>query len=161
MPTLRLLPLLTLVGALACGGDAAPPPDKAAAAAVAREAFESTAGGFSLDLPGVWHDGYKTIEHADTSDGARFVTEFMFKPDAAWKVEPRRLLAVRIFTQAAWAKILARPGQPIATKVGEKGDDVFAYSVPGGNPYKPGTPAAARFDELVLAVVPELRLTVR
>jgi hypothetical protein len=128
---------------------------------VAREAFESTGGGFSIDFPGTWHDGFTTLEHADTTDGARYVVEFMFKPDPSIKVEPRRLLAVRIFTQAAWAKVLARSGPPVAKKVAEKGDDVFTYSVPGGNPYKPGTAAAARFDELVLSVVEDLKLTVK
>ena len=161
MISIRFVPLLSLVAALACDDGAVPPPDTPKTPVVAREAYESPGGHFALDLPGVWHDGFKTLEHADSTDGAHYVVEFMFKPDPAWKVEPRRLLVVRTFSKAAWARVLARPGNAIATKVGERGDDVFAYSVPGGNPYKPGTPAAARFDELVLSVVPELRLTVR
>jgi len=38
-------------------------------------------------------------------------------------------------------------------RLAERGDDVFAVSFPSSNPYKPGTAAAARFDELVLAVM--------
>lgn len=164
----RLLLASTLVSVItlaACGGDAsssgAAGTASGAPAANTPEHFESRNGKFSIEFPGVWRGGYRAVEHADTSAGSRFAVEFVFKPDPAWKVEPRPLLVVRIFPRAAWEKVVARPGDPIATKVAERGDDVFAYSVPGGNPYRPGTPAAGRFDELVLSVVSELRLTPR
>jgi hypothetical protein len=70
------------------------------------------------------------------------------------------MVVVRIFPKAAWEQVAGRT-PPVANKVGEQGDDVFVYSVPASNPYRPGTPAAIRFDELVLSVVPGLKLTPR
>ncbi|HVT39226.1 MAG TPA: hypothetical protein VHE78_09275 [Gemmatimonadaceae bacterium] len=167
--------LLVAAGVLACGdggaarggdstaakGAAAVAAGAAAAASTEREPFESARGKFAIDFPGTWHGGYRAIEHPDTLAGSRFAVDFIFKPDPAWKVQPEPLLVVRIFPRAAWDLVALRPGPPIAKKVAERGDDIFAYSIPGSNPYKPGTPAAVRFDELVLAVVPELRVTPR
>jgi hypothetical protein len=167
--------LLVAAGVLACGeggaargGDstatkaaAAVAAGAAAAASTDRELFESAKGKFTIDFPGTWRGGYRAIEHPDTVAGSRFAVDFIFRPDPAWKVEPRPLLVVRIFPRGAWDLVVLRPGPPIAKKVAERGDEVFAYSIPGSNPYKPGTPAAARFDELVLAIVPELRVTPR
>jgi hypothetical protein len=154
------------LGLFACGGDSGKTeaaPANAAATATTPEHFESSGGKFAIDFPPTWRSGYRTTEHTDTVGGSRFVTEFVFKPDAAWKVEPRPLLVVRIFSKAAWEKVAARPGPAMALKLAERDDDVFAYSVPSSNPYRPGTPAAARFDELVLAVAApgSLKLTPR
>ena len=164
----RALQFLSFVGALgviACGsGDSAKAGSSPASGDTATtEHFESTTGKFAIDFPGAWRGGYRSVERPDTVAGSRLTVEFVFKPDASWKIEPRPLLVVRIFSKAAWDKVAGRPGPPIALKVAENGDDVFAYSVPGGNPYKPGTPAAARFDELVLAVASPgaLKLTPR
>jgi hypothetical protein len=167
--------LIAVAGLFACGdgsaarggdstaakGAAAVAAGAAAAASTERELFESARGKFTIDFPGTWHDSYRAIEHPDTVAGSRFAVDFIFKPDPAWKVDPQPLLVVRIFPKAAWDLVVLRPGPPIAKKVAERGDEVFAYSIPGSNPYKPGTPAAVRFDELILAVVPELRVTPR
>jgi hypothetical protein len=48
--------------------------------------------------------------------------------------------------------------------VAARGDDVFALSLPPSNPYKAGTPASARFDQLMLSILQDsagLRLTPR
>ena len=164
--------LLGAAGVFACGGGTAGGSDSGASgsaasassapgAVVSREPYESEKGQFTIDLPGIWHGGYRAIEHADTVAGSRYAVDFMFTPDPAWKVEPRALMVVRIFSKAAWDKLNARPGPRLATKVAERGDDIFTYSVPGSNPYKTGTPAEKRFDEMVLAVVPGLNLTPR
>ncbi|HLA91079.1 MAG TPA: hypothetical protein VJL28_11685 [Gemmatimonadaceae bacterium] len=133
-------------------GDA-PSAGVAGGSAAAFEHFESTAGKFAMEFPASWRGSYTASEKNDTTAGARFAVEFRFKPDPAWKVEPRTLLVLRIFPKPVWERIAARPGPPIAAKVAERGDDVFAVSFPSSNPYKPGTAAAARFDELVLAVM--------
>jgi len=167
---MRLFPALqlaTVAFAVAACGDGAPPAREATPAAVTPavnappEHYESTAGKFVVDFPATWHDAYRVVERADTLAGSRHAVEFVFKPDPAWKVQPRPLVVVRIFPKAAWEKITKRPGDPMALKVAERGDDVFVYSVPGSNPYRPGTPAALRFDELMLGVMPGLKLTPR
>ena len=138
--------------------------DAVAGAVQTFDHFESPTGKFGVDLPSVWKGSYSAVERNDTTAGARFALEFVFKPDAAWKAEPHTLLVVRIFPKATWAKIVAQPGAPIAAKAAEKGDDVFAYSLPAANPYPPGTPQALRFDDMILAVVNDaagLRVTPR
>jgi hypothetical protein len=71
-------------------------------------------------------------------------------------------MVIRIFSQAAWAKVAARPGPAAGIKISEHGNDVFVVSLAGGNPYKTGTPAAELFDKLMLAVFNEApRLTPR
>jgi hypothetical protein len=126
--------------------------DVIAGSAQSLDHYESAEGKVGVDFPSVWKGNYIAIPHADTTFGSRMMIEFRFKPDPAWKVEPRTLLAIRIFSQAAWAKATARPGPAIGVKIKERGDDVFVLSVAGGNPYKPGTPAAALFDQMMLAV---------
>ena len=157
--------LVGVLGVTACGSadSARAGTSQASGDAATTEHFESTTGKFAIDFPGTWRGGYRTVERTDTVAGSRLAVEFVFKPDAAWKIEPRPLLVVRIFSKDAWEKVVGRPGPPIALKVAENGDDVFAYSIPGGNPYKRGTAAAARFDELVLAVASPgaLKLTPR
>ena len=125
----------------------------ATATPIAYEHFESQRGKFTADFPIVWKGGYRAIEHPDSLAGARFGVEFVFKPEPGSKVEPRTLAVIRIFPRATWEKIAAQPGAPIAVKLLADGDDVFAISLPRGNPYKPGTAEAARFDVLVLAIV--------
>ena len=169
---LGLLGVVLLAGAAvpsACGDGSAPksdvtPADVVAGRAKTLEHFESPQGKFAIDFPETWRGAYSAVAHADTTAGARFVVEFRFKPEPVWKVEPRTLLLVRIFPKKAWEAVAARPGPAIALKVAERGDDVFALSFPPSNPYKPGTPAALRFDELVFAVMQPsvpLRLTPR
>jgi hypothetical protein len=130
---------------VACGEKAQP--------ALTETHFESPGGKFSVNFPGTWRGSYSAVEHADTANGARFAVEFIFQPDPAWKVDPHTLMVVRIFPKSAWDALAARPGPPIAVKISARGDDVFTLSLPPSNPYKPGTPEAARFDQLVLAVV--------
>ncbi len=127
--------------------------------------FDSPWGKFSVDFPATWQGSYSAVEHADTTNGARFAVEFIFPAQPGTrKAEPHRLMVVRVFQKSAWDALSARPGPPVAAKISAHGDDVFALSLPPSNPYKPGTPEAARFDELVLAVVRDsvpLRLTAR
>ena len=149
--------LLTVVVG-ACGDKAAPQADitpavVAATTASAFEHFESTRGKFAAELPIVWKGGYRVIEHPDSLAGARFAVEFVFKPEPSSKVDPQTLAVIRIFPRATWEKIVAQPGAPIAAKLLDNADDVFAISLPRGNPYKPGTAEAAKFDVLVLAIV--------
>jgi hypothetical protein len=140
------------------------PADVVAGSVKTYEHFESPNGKFAIDFPETWRGAYSAIARNDTTGGARMVVEFVFKPDAAWKVEPRSLIVVRIFTKAAWERAAARPGPPIAAKLATKGDDVFALSLAPSNPYKTGTPASARFEELMQSFLQDpagLRLTPR
>jgi hypothetical protein len=128
------------------------------------EHFESADEKFAIDFPDTWRGAYTAVPHDDTTGGARRAIEFAFKPDAAWKVQPHTLIVVRIFTKAAWDRLASHSRQTIAAKVGARGDVVFAMSLPPRNPYRPGTPAAARFDQLMLSVLQDsagLRLTPR
>jgi hypothetical protein len=126
--------------------------------------FESTDEKFTIEFPETWRGAYTAVPRNDTTGGARRAIEFAFKPDASWKVEPHTLIVVRIFTKAAWDRLDARRGQTVAAKVAARGDDVFALSLPAKNPYKTGTPAAVRFDQLMLSILQDsagLRLTAR
>lgn len=153
----------------ACSDRSAPKSDVTPADVVAGrvktfEHFESPNGKFAIDFPETWRGAYSAAARPDTTGGARMAVEFSFKPDPAWKVEPHALIVVRIFTKAAWERVAARPGPAIAARLAARGDDVFALSLAPSNPYKPGTPAAARFEELMQSFLqdPEgLRLTPR
>lgn len=125
----------------------------ATAKPIAYEHFESQRGKFTADFPIVWKGGYRAIEHPDSLAGARFGVEFVFKPEPGSKVDPRTLAVIRIFPRTTWEKIAGQSGAPIAVKLLANGDDVFAISLPRGNPYKLGTAEAVRFDVLVLAIV--------
>ncbi len=127
--------------------------DVIAGSAESLDHYESAEGKVGVDFPPVWKGNYLVFPHADTTFGSRMTIDFRFKPDKAWKVEPRTLLAIRIFSQAAWVKAAARPGPAIGVKIKERGDDVFVLSLAGSNPYKAGTPAASLFDQMMLAVV--------
>lgn len=135
--------------------------DVIASAADGFERYESAGGKFAIDFPSVWRGSYSVLEGPDTSFGARFRVQFMFKPDAQWKAEPKVLLVVRVFPRAAWGRLAARLGPPVAAQIAEKGDDIFAASLPASNPYRTGSPEGALFDRLILSAVkdPGLRLT--
>ena len=127
--------------------------DYVAGTAASVDRFNSPNGKFTVDLPGLWRGYYKGVERTDTSAGARFSVEFVFAPEAGWKAEPRTLMVIRIFPKPVWDAITAKPGPPIAVQIGAKGDDVFAISFSGANPYKAGTPEAGKYDELMLSVI--------
>jgi len=172
MKSSLLCALALALASTACGerpvakkGDVTPA-DVIAGTAQSLDHFESGEGKFAIDFPPPWKGNYTGVPHADTTNGSRFIVDFRFKPDPTWKVEPRTLLAIRIFTPDAWAKAAARPGPAIGVKLKERGADVFVVSFASGNPYKTGTPAAELFDKMVLAVMQPsdavpLRLTPR
>ena len=140
------------------------PADVIAGSAQAFDHFVSPEGRFAVDFPPEWAGHYTGTPHADTQFGSHFIVDFRFKPDPAWKVEPQTLLVIRIFTPAAWARISARPGPAIGAKIQQRGNDVYVLSLAGSNPYPTGSPAAALFDKMMLAVVNDrvpLRLTPR
>jgi hypothetical protein len=124
----------------------------------------SPEGKFAVAFPGVWKGNYTGVPHADTAFGSHFILEFRFKPDPATKLPPQTLLAIRIFTPAAWAKASAKPGQTIGVKVQSRGNDVYVLSLAGSNPYPTGSPSAALFDKMMLSVMQDpvpLRVTPR
>ena len=166
-----LLCALALGFAVAACGDrpADKKPDVTSADVIAGTAqsfdeFVSPEGKFAVAFPAVWKGNYTGVPHADTAFGSHFILEFRFKPDAATKLPPQTLLAIRIFTPAAWAKASARPGQTIGVKVQARGNDVYVLSLAGSNPYPTGSPSAALFDKMMLAVMQDpvpLRVTPR
>ena len=170
MKSSLLCALALALASTACGerpvtkkGDITPA-DVIAGSAQSLDHFESGEGKFAVDFPPAWKSNYTGVAHADTTYGSRFMVDFRFKPDPLWKVDPRTLLAIRIFTPDAWAKAFARPGPAIGVKLKERGDDVFVLSLAGSNPYKTGTPAATLFDQMMLAVINDavpLRMTPR
>jgi hypothetical protein len=170
MKSSLLCALALALASTACGerpvtkkGDITPA-DVIAGSAQSLDHFESAEGKFAVDFPPAWKGNYTGVAHADTTYGSRFIVDFRFKPDPSWKVDPRTLLAIRIFTPDAWAKAFARPGPAIGVKLKERGNDVFVLSLAGSNPYKTGTPAATLFDQMMLAVINDavpLRLTPR
>ena len=172
MKSFLLCALALVLASTACGerpvtkkGDVTPA-DVIAGANQSLDHFESGEGKFAVDFPPTWKGNYSGVPRADTTYGSRFIVDFRFKPDPAWKIEPRTLLVIRIFTPDAWAKAAARPGPAIGMMLKERGADVFVVSFAGGNPYKTGTPAAELFDKMVLAVMQPsdgvpLRLTPR
>lgn len=157
--------------AIACGerpatkknGDITPA-DVIAGSAQALDHYESAEGKFAVDFPPVWKDHYVAVAHSDTAFGSHGIVEFRFKPDAAWKLEPKTLLAIRIFTPAAWAKVMENPKQTIGVKLKERGNDVYVLSLAGGNPYPNGSPQAGLFDQMMLSAMHDInpsRLTPR
>jgi hypothetical protein len=140
------------------------PADVIAGAAQSLDHFESAEGRFGVDFPPQWKGNYIGVAHADTTYGSRFIVDFRFKPDPALKVEPRTLLAIRIMSPEAWVRDSAKAGPPIGVKLKQRGNDVFVLSLASENPYKPNTPAATLFDQMMLAVINDavpLRLTPR
>jgi len=154
---MRTLAPLLVLSLFACGGEsktpAKTPADQIAQQSGPVEHFESTRGKFSMDFPALWKGNYHTVERADTTGGARMTVEFVFTGEPAWKAQEKTLFVVRVFTQAAWGKLAAKTGAPLAEKVAELGDNVYALSFAPSNPYKKDSPEAARFDQMMLAVV--------
>jgi hypothetical protein len=134
--------------------------DVVAGAVQVSDHFESPEGKFAVDFPPTWKGNYIAVAHPDTAFGSRLTVDFRFKPDPSWKLEPRTLLVVRIFTPAAWAKIAVDKHQSVGFKLAERGDDVFVLSVAGSNPYKAGTPAAMLFEKMMLSAINPIRLRV-
>jgi hypothetical protein len=168
--TNTFLALALACSALACGDRPAPAKggvtaaDVIAGTAQSLDHFESTEGKFAIDFPAVWKDHYVAVPHADTTAGAHYIVDFGFKPDPAWKVPPRTLLVIRVFTPAAWAKVADVKGQQVGVRLKERGNDVYVLSLAGSNPYKTGTPASLLYDQMMLAVIHDsapLRLTPR
>lgn len=162
--------LALTIAATACGerpGGKTPdvtPADVVAGAAQTFDRFVSPEGKFAIDFPPVWAGHYTGTPHATTELGSHFVLDFRFKPDPSWKVEPKTLLVIHIFTPAAWAKAAARPGPAIGVKIQQRDNDVYVLSVANSNPYKTGSAAAGLFDKMMLAVFSDpvpLRLTPR
>ncbi|HXD23211.1 MAG TPA: hypothetical protein VN613_07615 [Gemmatimonadaceae bacterium] len=162
--------LALTIAASACGerpGGKTPdvtPADVVAGAAQTFDRFVSPEGKFAVDFPPVWAGHYTGTPHATAELGSHFVLDFRFKPDPAWKVEPKTLLVIHIFTPAAWAKAAARPGPAIGVKIQQRDNDVYVLSLANSNPYKTGSAAAALFDKMMLAVLSDpvpLRLTPR
>jgi hypothetical protein len=105
-----------------------------------------------VTFPGVWKDGYQMLERADTTLGSSRAIEFRYVGDSARKVPSRRLLVIRAFKKAAWEKIATRQ-PPLATKLAEHGNDVYAYSIVTSNPYPANTASALRVDAMMLALI--------
>ncbi len=105
-----------------------------------------------VTFPGVWKDGYQMLERADTTLGSSRAIEFRYVGDSARKVPPRLLLVIRVFDRATWLKVGARQ-PPVATKLAERGNDVYAYSIVTSNPYPANTASALRVDAMMLALI--------
>jgi hypothetical protein len=173
----RVLALVLASSLLACGErpavankNAAVTPPAVTPAAVTPVAaqpfdhFESAEGKFAIDFPAVWKGHYTAVPHADTTAGSHYIVEFRFKPDPGSNVEPRTLMAIRIFTAAAWARVAAMKGQSVGILLKKRGDDAYVFAVAGSNPYNPEIPAATLFEQMVLSVTRDsvpLRLTPR
>jgi len=126
--------------------------DVIAGTASAYEHFESPSAHFALELPPEWRGNFTVAERPDSLAGARYIVEFIYRPAPGSKEKPKTLMAVRLFSTAAWEKLAARTGDPVAARVAAKGDVVYAVSLPSGNPYPKGSPDAALFDKMVMGV---------
>jgi len=124
----------------------------AAAKSLPPEKFVSTTAGFDLELPGVWRGHYIASEHADSTRGARLVVEFKLLPDSGSKAPRHTLMTVRVYNAGGWAILSKKPGRPVGTKVGERGEDVFVLSIPEANPYPATSPEAPVFDRLIISL---------
>lgn len=141
------------------GSDTPEPPSASAAIATAaadqalpQERYVSPTSGFDLTLPGVWKGHYLAEEKTDTTAGARTGIEFKFVPDSGSRAPSFTLMTVRIFSKAAWEKSKNRTSGPVGSVLAERGDDVFALSLPRENPYNPGTPEAIMYDRLIISI---------
>lgn len=124
----------------------------AAAKTLAPEHFASNALKFDLELPGVWTAHYSTVERADTTGGAHHAVEFIYRPDSGSKARPLPLMTLRVFTKAAWAAALKRPGPPAGALIGESATDAFVLALPESNPYPPASPEAPAYDRLIISI---------
>jgi len=157
----RFPTLLLVASALACSGktDAPAPPnadaaiaDAAAAKTMPTEKYVSATAGFDLTLPGVWTGKYRATEKKDTTAGAHLAVEFSFVPDSGSKAPSLNLMTVRVFSRKAWDKATMPGARPVGAKIGERGDDIFALSLPETNPYPPSSPEAPAFDRLIISL---------
>ena len=153
---LALLALFAIISPLAGCGDGAKNPDPVVAAAPAPmlPPFQQEVVSLKAEvtLPGVWKYGYKLVDHADTTLGAFQSIEFQYVGDSARKVPSRLLLVIRVFKKATWEKVGARQ-PPVATKLVERGNDVYAFSIVTSNPYPTNTASALRVDAMMLALI--------
>jgi hypothetical protein len=156
-----LLVLCAIIAPMAGCADAAKSPDTADTTAAAAPApapvlapFQQAvaSGKAEVTLPGAWHNGYLLLERADTTLGSFQAIEFRYANDSARKEPSHLLLVIRVFKKAAWTKVGAQ--QPaVATKLAERGNDVYAYSIVTSNPYPLNSAAALRVDAMMLALV--------
>ncbi len=148
--------LVAIVAAVAACGDAEPTPDPVVAAAPAPmlPPFQQEIASLKAEvtLPGVWQYGYKLVDHPDTTFGASRAIEFQYVGDSARKVPQRLLLVIRVFNKATWEKVGARQ-PPVATRLAERGNDVYAFSIVTSNPYPMNTASALRVDAMMLALI--------
>jgi len=148
--------LAVTIASVAGCDDAAKAPEAAATAAPAPllPPFQQEIASVKAEvtLPGVWQYGYRLADHADTTLGAFQPIEFQYVGDSARKVPQRLLLVIRVFKKATWDKVGARQ-PPVATKLAERGNDVYAYSIVTSNPYPTNTASALRVDAMMLALI--------
>ena len=151
---LALFGLIVTMAACGRSEEAADPVVAAAAPAPELLPIEQEIVSVNADvtLPGVWKYGYQLVDRADTTLGAFRSIEFHYVGDSARKVPSRLLLVIRVFKQATWDKVGARQ-PPVATRLVERGDDVFAYSIVTSNPYPANTASALRVDAMMLALI--------
>lgn len=157
----RFAALLLVASALACSAknEAPAPPDAdaaiadaAAAKTLPTEKYVSATAGFDLTLPGAWTGKYRATEKKDTTAGAHLAVEFSFVPDSGSKAPSRNLMTLRVFSRKAWDKATMPGARPVGAKIGERGDDIFALSLPETNPYPPSSPEAPAFDRLIISL---------
>lgn len=157
----RLTVLFLVASALACSGKTetpAPPnaadaiADAAAAKTMPTEKYVSATSGFDLTLPGVWTGKYNATERKDTTAGAHLAVEFKFVPDSGSKAPSLTLMTLRAFSRKAWDKATIPGSRPVGAKIGERGDEIFALSLPESNPYPPNSAEAPAFDRLIISL---------
>ena len=151
-----LLFLLAITAPVAACGNAEKAQDSPGAAAPAPmlPPFQQEIASLKAEvtLPGVWQYGYKLVDHPDTTFGSSQAIEFQYVGDSTRKVPQRLLLVIRAFTKATWEKVGARQ-PPVATKLAERGNDVYAFSIVTSNPYPMNTASALRVDAMMLALI--------
>ena len=157
----RLLALLFVASALACSAKSdAPAPlnaddaiaDAAAGKKLPDEKYVSATSKFDLTLPGVWTGKYSATEKKDTTAGAHLAVEFKFVPDSGSKAPSLNVMTLRVFSRKAWDKATIPGFRPVGAKIGERGDEIFALSLPESNPYPPNSPEAPAFDRLIISL---------
>ena len=155
-----LLVLLALTASTVACDDAAQSSDAArtSAATVASAPvlppFQQEIGSANAEvtLPGVWKYGYWLVDKADTTNGAYRAIEFLYVGDSVAKVPPRLLLVIRAFKKPVWERLDAKQ-RATSTKLAERVDAVYAFSIVTTNPYRMNTPAALRVDAMMLALI--------
>ena len=157
-PRHALLVLFAIISAMAGCADAEKTPDPVVAAAPAPmlPPFQQEIASLKaeLTLPGVWKYGYKLVDHADTTLGSFQAIEFRYAGDSALREPSHLLLVIRVFKKATWKKVGVRQ-PPVATKLSERGNDVYAYSIVTSNPYPLNTASALRVDAMMIALTAE------